>query len=546
MKLRVILIALLFLAPLTPSISATPPKAGAICSKAGVTKNSDGKKYTCVKSGKKLVWNKGIQIKSAATNKISNSPSPTPSPLPGMQTQNSNDVRNIIIRYHRPSGDYAGWNIWIWRNSDDNSKDSPISSSGINFEGVDSFGAGVSLTVTGMRDFKDIGFILRQGDWITRDIGKDRFITNFDSRGFAEIWLIQGDENVYTSKPNTTSKPSPTPSAMSTPSPTPTPATPKTRADIAYEAMLTLYAAQSDYKIPIKYVLAEKVNKSFLELIRLATEEAAKTFQKYYKPVGELPLIMGDQEDVDWAVSTLRKYGHELDEWGKSNYKRGYGTAHKTSQSILLFYTGDQKVTLDPNKNCIFCLLSYGAHEYMHVVTIGILGKSSTFGEVIPRWAYEGSAQFFGYFVAEQMPQKGELNEWMRKQGFKNFQASSRLADVRDYSPVLHSLSSQQLYETFTSPNIDRGDCPQTYCYTAGQFLIELLIADHGIEKYVSWLKTSAESPWRTAFEKTFGYNFNQWLAEIGIPYVMQEAQKVYPEQSTHPDYNKAITYKKN
>ncbi|NCV44995.1 MAG: hypothetical protein EBW15_09480, partial [Actinobacteria bacterium] len=212
MKLRVILIALLFLAPLTPSISATPPKAGAICSKAGVTKNSDGKKYTCVKSGKKLVWNKGIQIKSAATNKISNSPSPTPSPLPGMQTQNSNDVRNIIIRYHRPSGDYAGWNIWIWRNSDDNSKDSPISSSGINFEGVDSFGAGVSLTVTGMRDFKDIGFILRQGDWITRDIGKDRFITNFDSRGFAEIWLIQGDENVYTSKPNTTSKPSPTPS----------------------------------------------------------------------------------------------------------------------------------------------------------------------------------------------------------------------------------------------------------------------------------------------------------------------------------------------
>jgi hypothetical protein len=111
MKLRVILIALLLLAPLTPSISATPPKAGAICSKAGVTKNSDGKKYTCVKSGKKLVWNKGIQIKSAATNKISNSPSPTPSPLPGMQTQNSNDVRNIIIRYHRPSGDYAGWNI---------------------------------------------------------------------------------------------------------------------------------------------------------------------------------------------------------------------------------------------------------------------------------------------------------------------------------------------------------------------------------------------------------------------------------------------------
>ena len=62
MKLRVILIALLLLAPLTPSMSATPPKAGAICSKAGLTKNYNGKKYTCIKSGKKLVWSKGTQI----------------------------------------------------------------------------------------------------------------------------------------------------------------------------------------------------------------------------------------------------------------------------------------------------------------------------------------------------------------------------------------------------------------------------------------------------------------------------------------------------
>ena len=81
MKLRVLFIAFLLLAPLTPSISATPPKAGATCSKAGITKNYNGKKYTCIKSGKKMVWNKGVVIKGVAPIPIP-TPSPTPTPTP--------------------------------------------------------------------------------------------------------------------------------------------------------------------------------------------------------------------------------------------------------------------------------------------------------------------------------------------------------------------------------------------------------------------------------------------------------------------------------
>lgn len=77
MKLKVVLASLLLLAPLVPSFSASPPKAGASCSKVGITKNYQGKKYTCVKSGKNLVWNKGVVIKVAAP-----SPTPTPTPTP--------------------------------------------------------------------------------------------------------------------------------------------------------------------------------------------------------------------------------------------------------------------------------------------------------------------------------------------------------------------------------------------------------------------------------------------------------------------------------
>lgn len=37
-------------------------KAGAKCTKLGQTSIISGKKYTCVKSGKKLVWNKGVMV----------------------------------------------------------------------------------------------------------------------------------------------------------------------------------------------------------------------------------------------------------------------------------------------------------------------------------------------------------------------------------------------------------------------------------------------------------------------------------------------------
>jgi len=58
---------------------ATTAKAGATCSKAGVTSTVNGVKYTCIKSGKKFVWDKGIKV---ATPKPSVSPTPSATPTP--------------------------------------------------------------------------------------------------------------------------------------------------------------------------------------------------------------------------------------------------------------------------------------------------------------------------------------------------------------------------------------------------------------------------------------------------------------------------------
>ena len=65
MRKRLRLIALTIPLILVASNSYAAVKAGSSCSKAGIKSVSAGKTYTCVKSGKKLVWDKGLVIPTA-------------------------------------------------------------------------------------------------------------------------------------------------------------------------------------------------------------------------------------------------------------------------------------------------------------------------------------------------------------------------------------------------------------------------------------------------------------------------------------------------
>ena len=112
------------------------------------------------------------------------------------------DEIKLTVHYNRPAGDYSGWNLWIWKNSERDAQDSPVSSSGIQFTSDDAFGKVASVTLTGMSSFKDIGLIVRLNDWSAKDISDDRFISKFDANGNAEIWLVQNDKNIYYQKPD--------------------------------------------------------------------------------------------------------------------------------------------------------------------------------------------------------------------------------------------------------------------------------------------------------------------------------------------------------
>ncbi len=89
-KFRLVITVALLLSLATP-LNAAAPKAGAKCTKAGSIATSGGKKFTCIKSGTKLVWNKGVVIKKPTpvvtptpTPIPTTTPEPTPSPTPSV------------------------------------------------------------------------------------------------------------------------------------------------------------------------------------------------------------------------------------------------------------------------------------------------------------------------------------------------------------------------------------------------------------------------------------------------------------------------------
>ena len=76
-------LAIVVLLSLSSPVHAAAPKAGTACKKAGQTSTSGGIKYTCIKSGKKLVWNKGVETKK-----------PEPAPVPTPETKV--EIKNLL------------------------------------------------------------------------------------------------------------------------------------------------------------------------------------------------------------------------------------------------------------------------------------------------------------------------------------------------------------------------------------------------------------------------------------------------------------------
>lgn len=95
----------------------------------------------------------------------------------------------LVVHYHRPAKDYAGWNLWCWPEGGEGAA--------IEFARQDAFGvvAIVPFASTPAR----AGFLVRRGNWEEKDFDQDRFVP-LKKGGVTEIWVTSG-EAAFTDDP---------------------------------------------------------------------------------------------------------------------------------------------------------------------------------------------------------------------------------------------------------------------------------------------------------------------------------------------------------
>ncbi|SHH53219.1 type I pullulanase [Thermosipho atlanticus] len=100
----------------------------------------------------------------------------------------------IIVHYHRFDNNYDGWNLWIWPMK-------PVAMEGKAYQFTEKDDFGVVAKIVLDMDLEQVGIIVRLNEWQMKDVAKDRFIDI--KNGKAEVWILQGVEEIYTTKPDT-------------------------------------------------------------------------------------------------------------------------------------------------------------------------------------------------------------------------------------------------------------------------------------------------------------------------------------------------------
>ncbi len=117
-----------------------------------------------------------------------------------MTVSANQDVQDVYIHYYRYQGDYAGWDLWVWRNQPTSEAGKPYAFQQDDTASIFNYGGVVTkVSLTGdLEGTTRLGFIVRRGDWAEKDVDIDRFIDipATAPNGELHIYLVEGDSRI--------------------------------------------------------------------------------------------------------------------------------------------------------------------------------------------------------------------------------------------------------------------------------------------------------------------------------------------------------------
>jgi hypothetical protein len=272
-------------------------------------------------------------------------------------------------------------------------------------------------------------------------------------------------------------------------------------------------ASQSNLKIEL--ALAKDSHKLFAELVPIIIREDAKFWSNFYDPKVVLPVAIALPGDSDWLNQNFAKYSYSL-------HPQRYGQIKNQDKEQMIFDAEENPSTgavlyfvIDRDKAQQPALVkSVITHEFVHVVQIGLTGARN--GR-IPCWSTEGSAVFYGNAITAS---KSESPESEYSELRKNWLAMQNL------KKALSGKSKTEILDLLKKSESDFRVCaePLYLGYSAGSLMTEVLIAEHGHEKFVQWWIKSRDNDWRKEFASLFGMEIDTFYTNVAIPYILKDA----------------------
>jgi len=238
----------------------------------------------------------------------------------------------------------------------------------------------------------------------------------------------------------TTPTPTPTPS----PSPTPTPkASPSPTLTLAQQWSATGSRAMEGYvkafpqqsaqfpEIETIWRISDAVNPIISTEIQKQYKESIAFWSAYTKHEGVLQIIVGNLEDVEFVCRWRNSYLMMSDNGCASNFRQDktrVWDAHTTqlnSKATDFYFMSDPKTLQDPS------FWPRVPHEFFHNVQYA---QTPRYKYILPCWAEEGGAEFFGIFIASQGDPDGYLT--MRLKLILKLGTAGLLALYRDAGSI--------------------------------------------------------------------------------------------------------------
>jgi hypothetical protein len=260
------------------------------------------------------------------------------------------------------------------------------------------------------------------------------------------------------------------------------------------------------------FLITSDANQLFSGHAKETLLTSAQFWGNTYSPSKTIPIAIGAPKSLESITRHLSNYSYSIPQWRLDQLKNlnedGMQLdvdANPATDSVMYLVAGNQLSWL--NVNMAKTMIT---HEYVHTVQAGLL---KTRNGLIPCWSNEGSAIFYGNSIVAASNASNDYftlrNNWLAQLNFKN---------------AIAGKSNDELLDLLKRSEEDFKVCaaPLRLGYSAGSLMTELLVAEHGHEKFVKWWVQSKDKNWKIAFKEVFGLEINDFYSNIAIPFLLR------------------------